>query len=207
MNLPKTITDLIIGKAKEKGEFRKMVTEPINLISNEDLGLIKKWLLNNDPSCLLFAQTIYYTCMMPNEIVEITLGQVNLQDRIIYLASKQLGDPRPYHIYIQKELKEELEKVHVENFSMDGFLFGSYGCISELMLTEEKIHERFTRCLELNGISNKGYILYSFGHLSNFRKLKAGWTELQVVMSNRFGTKREMDKYICSLQKLICATK
>ena len=54
---------------------------------------------------------------------------------------------------------------------------------------------------------DNNYTLYSFKHLSNVRKFRAGWTLAEICSANRHGSLSETETYLKELLKFVRSDK
>ena len=105
-------------------------------------------------------------------------------------------------------LRTELDKLQIEKFDKEYFLLGSATTlISQKMCAENYAYNSFKKCLEATGLLDKNYTLYSFKHLSNVRKFRAGWTLAEICSANRHGSLSETETYLKELLKFVRSDK
>ena len=190
-------------------ERRKVVrTEKHQVFSDDDFVAIMQWLRAYDPYCLLFIQSIYYTCIRPRELRYTQLKFIDLNKNRITIPAHISKNKKSIPVKIDPAFREELLKLNIEHYPQDYFLFGdTTNIIGRNRIGENTPYNRFQKCLiELN-LTNKNYTLYSFKHLSNVRKYLAGWTIAEICAANRHSSLVETETYLKDLIKFIPVTK
>ena len=190
-------------------ERRKVVrTEKHQVFTDDDFKRIMQWLRLNDPYCLLFVQTIYYTCIRPRELRYTKLRFLDMSNDKITIPASIAKNKRAVPVRIDPTLKVELLKLNLEQFSEDYYLFGSTEhIVGPYRIGENTPYNRFQKCLKELELTGKNYTLYSFKHLSNVRKYLAGWTIAEICAANRHSSLVETETYLKDLIKFIPVTK
>ncbi|MBC6112348.1 site-specific integrase [Pedobacter sp. CCM 8938] len=187
---------------------KKMRTESHQVFSERDFKIIMEWLDKHDKYCQLFVKMIYYTCIRPKELRFLKLKYIDLEENLITIPGTVSKNRKPIPVNIDVSLKVELEKLNLSNFPEESFLLGSpITFVSDKMCAENFAYNRFQKCLEANNLTEKKYTLYSFKHLSNVRKFKAGWTIAEICSANRHSSISETDTYLKELLKVVFSDK
>jgi integrase len=190
-------------------ERRKEVkTETHQVFTDSDFVLIMKWLRANDPFCLLFVQSLYYTCIRPRELRYTQLRYINLSTDVITIPAIISKNKKPLPVKIDPTFKIELLKLDIDTYPDSYHLFGdTTKIIGRNRVGENTPYNRFQKCLQELNLTNKNYTLYSFKHLSNVRKYLAGWTIAEICAANRHSSLVETETYLKDLIKFIPVTK
>lgn len=186
--------------------------------SDVDLKRIFEDLDQNDPYCAFFCRMIYYTCMRPNEIRGLTVGDINLKNRTItipFLVKKTTTKLEDEIIDINTSFLEMLEKLNLEQYPKNYFLVGSttnivgenrigentpyYRLITAFKRIDKKELVLNPELKESEKLVNKSYDLYSFKHLSNIKKYQAGWLPAEIQKANRHTNPSTTEIYLRKL--------
>jgi integrase len=186
-------------------ETRKEIdTEQHQVFSDNDFALVMNWLKANDPYTLLFVKTIYYTCIRPKELRMLQLKHISLETNTITVPASIAKNKKAIPVNIDGALRLELDELHISEYPADYYLFGSTKeIIGENMIGENTPYNRFHKCLDEVELLNKNYTLYSFKHLSNVKKFKAGWTIAEICAANRHSSLVETETYLKDLIKFV----
>jgi integrase len=186
-------------------ETRKEIpTESHEVFSDNDFIKIMEWLKANDEYCLLFVRMIYYTCIRPKELRELQLRHIDLNTDTITVPASISKNKKSMPVNIDSMLKFELEKLNINKYPNHYYLFGSTEkIIGKTKIGENTPYNRFQRCLEALSLLNKNYTMYSFKHLSNVNKFKAGWTIAEICTANRHSSLVETETYLKHLLKFV----
>ncbi|MFC4209683.1 tyrosine-type recombinase/integrase [Pedobacter lithocola] len=187
---------------------KKMPTQSHQIFTERDFKVIMDWLDKNDRYCQLFVRMIYYTCIRPKELRFLQLKYIDLEDNTITIPGVVSKNKKSIPVNIDVSLRAELDKLQIEKFDKEYFLLGSADTfISHKMCAENYAYNRFKKCLEATGLLDKNYTLYSFKHLSNVRKFRAGWTLAEICSANRHGSLSETETYLKELLKFVKSDK
>jgi integrase len=187
---------------------KKMPTESHQVFTERDFKVIKDWLDKNDKYCQLFVRMIYYTCIRPKELRFLQLKYIDLEENTITIPGTVSKNKKSIPVNIDVSLRAELDKLQIDKFDKECFLLGSpQTFISPNMCSENYAYNRFKKCLEATGLLDKNYTLYSFKHLSNVRKFRAGWTLAEICSANRHGSLSETETYLKELLKFVRSDK
>lgn len=187
---------------------KKMRTESHQVFSERDFKTIMEWLDKHDKYCQLFVRMIYYTCIRPKELRFLKLKYIDLEEGSITIPGTVSKNRKSIPVNIDVSLMVELDKLKIDNYPCEFFLLGSASTfISETMCSENYAYNRFQKCLEATGLTGKNYTLYSFKHLSNVRKFRAGWTLAEICSANRHGSLSETEIYLKELLKFVRSDK
>ncbi|WP_316800168.1 site-specific integrase [Pedobacter frigidisoli] len=187
---------------------KKTPTQSHQVFTQRDFKVIMDWLDKHDKYCQLFVRMIYYTCIRPKELRFLQLKYIDLEDNTITIPGVVSKNKKSIPVNIDVSLRTELEKLHIEKFDKECFLLGSATTfISASMCAENYAYNRFKKCLEATGLLDKNYTLYSFKHLSNVRKFRAGWTLAEICSANRHGSLSETETYLKELLKFVRSDK
>ena len=187
---------------------KKMPTQSHQVFTERDFKVIMDWLDKHDKYCQLFVRMIYYTCIRPKELRFLQLKYIDLEENTITIPGIVSKNKRSIPVNIDVSLRNELDKLQIEKFDKEYFLLGSATTfISQKMCAENFAYNRFKKCLEATGLLDKNYTLYSFKHLSNVRKFRAGWTLAEICSANRHGSLSETETYLKELLKFVRSDK
>jgi integrase len=186
-------------------ETRKEIgTELHQVFSEEDFNKVMLWLKENDAYCLLFVRMIYYTCIRPKELRYLQVKHIDLKRNIITVPAVVSKNKKALPVNIDNSLRIELYKLNLSQYPEDYYLLGSTAdIISNSKIGENTPYNRFQKCLLKTGLLNKNYTMYSFKHLSNVKKFKAGWTIAEICSANRHSSLVETETYLKDLIKFV----
>jgi integrase len=190
-------------------EGRKEMKSVLHQVfSDEDFIKIMTWLKDNDPYCLLFVQTIYYTCIRPKELRYTQLEFLDLKNNRIIIPAYVAKNRKAIPVQIDSALRNEFLKLGLEQFPKEYYLFGDkVKIVGPNRIGVNTPYNRFQTCLTKLNLTGKNYTLYSFKHLSNVRKYLAGWTIAEICSANRHSSLVETETYLKDLIKFIPVTK
>jgi len=181
-----------------------LATESHQVFSDKDFKTIMNWLEANDPYCLLFVRTIYYTCIRPKELRYLKLKYIDLKKNIITIPATVAKNKKALPVNIDRSLRSELDKLNLSQYPNEYFLFGSViTIVGENRTGENTPYNRFQKCLRETKLLGKNYTLYSFKHFSNVQKFKAGWTLAEICSANRHSSLVETETYLKDLLKFV----
>ncbi|MDN3588456.1 site-specific integrase [Pedobacter aquatilis] len=187
---------------------KKMPTQSHQVFTERDFKVIMNWLDKHDKYCQLFVRMIYYTCIRPKELRFLQLKYIDLEENTITVPGTVSKNKKSIPVNIDVSLRAELDKLKIEKFDKEYFLLGSAQTfISRSMCSENYAYNRFKKCLEATGWLDKNYTLYSFKHLSNVRKFRAGWTLAEICSANRHSSLSETETYLKELLKFVRSDK
>jgi len=182
----------------------KIKTESHQIFSDEDFKKIIAWLKKHDPYCLLFVRMIYYTCIRPKELRYLQLKYIDLKRNVITVPASIAKNKKSLPVHIDPSLLKELKPLKIATYPDDYYLLGSTSSIvGPDRIGENTPYNKFQKCLEETNLLNKNYTLYSFKHLSNVQKFKAGWTLAEICSANRHGSLAETETYLKDLLKFV----
>jgi integrase len=183
---------------------KKIKTEFHQVFSDEDFETVKTWLKENDPYMLLFVKAIYYTCIRPKELRYLQLKHIDLATNKITVPASIAKNKKAIPVHIVPNLRIELDRLNLGQFSSEYYLFGSTATIvGSKHIGENTPYTRFQRCLKATELLNKQYSLYSIKHLSNVRKYLNGWSMAQICAANRHSSLVETEIYLKHLLKYV----
>ncbi len=187
---------------------KKMPTQSHQVFTERDFKVIMDWLDKHDKYCQLFVRMIYYTCIRPKELRFLQLKYIDLVENTITVPGTVSKNKKSIPVNIDVSLRVELDKLQIEKYDKEYFLLGSAQTfISRSICAENYAYNRFKKCLEATGLLDKNYTLYSFKHLSNVRKFRAGWTLAEICSANRHGSLSETETYLKELLKFVRSDK
>jgi integrase len=183
---------------------REIKTESHQVFTDSDFAEIMKWLNANDQYCLLFVKMIYYTCIRPKELRYLQLKHIDLVNSKITVPANIAKNKKATPVNIDPALLKELLPLSLTGLSQELYLFGSTKNITgNKPIGENTPYDRFQRCLFALKLLNKSYTLYSFKHLSNVKKFRAGWTIAEICAANRHSSLVETETYLKDLMKFV----
>jgi integrase len=183
---------------------KELPTESHQVFTDEDFKLIMEWLTDNDTFTLFFVRMIYYTCIRPNELRHLQLKHISLRNGTITVPATIAKNKKSTPVSIDPSLEREFTKLNISAYPDTFFLLGSpKSIVSKSMIGTNHAYNRFMRCLDELKLQNKGYTLYSFKHMSNISKYKAGWTIAEICAANRHSSLVETETYLKDLLKFV----
>ncbi|WP_196892123.1 tyrosine-type recombinase/integrase [Aureivirga marina] len=134
-------------------------------LTDEQVNKLKKYLQENDTYLLTYIQFLTYSFLRPIEITRIKIGDINLKERTIKVQTKT---EKISVIYIIDKLIELIEKMDIQNYPDDYYLFSKSEKPDTWITTREKSKADFFsyRFLKVKRDLNLGdnYGIYSFRH-------------------------------------------
>ena len=172
--------------------------------SDTDLARILNYLDANDPYSAFFCRMIFYTCIRPAEIRGLRVGDINFENKTIKIPYKVKKVKRDFNddiVVINETFIPFLTALNLDKYPKTHYLTGD----SKTIIGEKKIGENtpynkliaafkaLDKAAKTENPSlkhhemlvNKGYDLYSFKHLSNIKRFKAGWDLEDIMLVNR----------------------
>lgn len=174
------------------------------VFSDAHLKAVMCHLDTHDLFTSLFVKAIYYTCIRPKELRQLTLSMINLDNNTITVPASIAKNKKTQTISLDPEFKRELEKYNLTDQPQNWYLFASGGIvIGQSAVGENTPYNRFMNCLDKLSLSDFGYSLYSFKHTSTVKKYLAGWSVAEIMKSNRHASITETENYLRDLSVFV----
>jgi len=147
---------------------------------------------------------IYYTCIRPKELRYLQLKYIDLKKNVITVPASIAKNKKSLPVHIDPSLLKELKPLKIATYPDTYYLLGSTtSIVGPERIGENTPYNKFQKCLEETNLLNKNYTLYSFKHLSNVQKFKAGCTLAEICSANRHGSLAETETYLKDLLKFV----
>jgi len=191
------VSEVLTQKGAQKSSKNKPFTD-------EHLTLINDYLVEHDPFTELFAKAIYYTCIRPIELRNLTLDMINFNSNEITIPGEISKNKKTETIDFDEEFRDLLDRHDVSSKSPGLYLFGANRtiCGKESVGTNTP-YNRFMMCLEALGLSDFEYTLYSFKHTSNIKRYRAGWSIEDLMKINRHSSPYQTEIYLRDLKAFV----
>ncbi len=94
------------------------------LIPKEARDKITAYFEEKKPNYIVVCQLVFNTLIRPNEIANIQLKHISMKDKTIYIPSENAKNHHARYAAMTPQLIERLEKMHLERYPLDYYLFG-----------------------------------------------------------------------------------
>jgi integrase len=181
---PVTIIDNKKIKSNNEPEERN------NPFSEEDAEKIINYLDKFDKKTAFFCRFIYHTLLRPGEIRKLRVKDIDLKNKRLRIPTSVMKNSKKNEADFIN-LSDEIIKVLMENKigeqPKSNYLFSKN---SDIFFGNEPIgvnsaYEGLKKALDILGLTQKGYNLYSFKHFSNIQRYNHGWTYVEIMKANR----------------------
>lgn len=180
-------------------------TERHRVFTDEDFKVIME-AVDRDRMLALFVRSIYYTCIRPQELMNLKRKHFDFDKNQIYVPAHISKNKKDGYVHITGDYRKLLEQFtdidgEYHLFCNDGVLYG------EVPYHPNRPYKRFVTILTKLGLDKKGYTMYSFKHFSNVKKFLAGWTVAEIMKANRHASIEETENYLKDLLDFVDTTK
>jgi integrase len=147
----------------------------------------------NIPQLRLFIQFVSYAFLRPLEIRMLKIEDINLEQKTIFLKAENAKTGEQTFIPMHQQLVNELQKIDLEKFPPNYYLFG-HGQPQETPMGTNYILRRFDKIRKSMKL-DKRYTIYSFRHTTVCMLLENGVSSEEVMKLTRHKTLASFYKY------------
>jgi len=159
-------------------------------------------LKEHDPYLHFFCISLYNTCLRPNELRQIVLGDIDLDKRVLIIRADITKNKKDALLPIPKAYYEELVKLNIDKYPKEYYLTGdTANIIGERPTSNNVQYKRFMKHLKNLRLDKKNYTLYSFKHYSNVKRVENGWSLADIMKVNRHSSIGMTEIYLKDLTK------
>lgn len=174
------------------------------VLTDEDFKIVLEYTSKNDTFLDVFIKTIYYTCIRPKELRQITLSMIDFKNNIITIPGSISKNKQTATVKITPNFRSILEPYDLDKLPKNHFLFAVNSTIGgNQSVGENTPYNRFISCLKKIKLNDKGYSLYGVKHKSNINKYLNGWSVAEIMKANRHGSISQTEIYLRELTKFI----
>ena len=163
----------LINKKADKPQRNQAFTGPIG-------DLVKKR-LEEYPVLNIYVQWLYFSCMRPAEIRDLTIKQIDIECRQIYIEATS-GKTGARIVPISDELYQLIQKLKLEDYPHTYYVFGKGGNgPSDEPVTKKFYSELFRRNIREPLKLSMKYTVYGWKHTRVIDLLNAGFSDYEVM--------------------------
>ena len=190
-----------VSKVEMKKIRSEVEVKPRHIPFNKiDIDVLMRYLDDHDKPIAFFARFIYFTCLLPAEISQLQVKNIDFQKHHIIVplsVTKNTKKTSVDRIDIDKNLQSELKKLKVQDYPKDFYLTtDSDTIIGPKPIGANVAYKRFVKALIAVNLSGKGYTLYSFKHFSNIQRFHNGWSLAEIMKANRHRSIAMTENYL-----------
>lgn len=164
---------------KEKSKIRKPY-------SFDDLEIIMNHIAPNK-LLSLFAKTLYYTCIRPNELRQLKVRDINFYQRTIFVSDEISKTKQDGWVDIDDNLYQLFIDAGLDKAPKNDYLFSCHDNIhGAKQMGYNMMGRQFREALIECGLHHgTGYTLYSLKHTSNCLRVIDDWLPTDIMILNR----------------------
>lgn len=180
-------------------------TERHKVFNDEDFKKIME-AVDRDKMLALFVRSIYYTCIRPQELMNLKRKHFDFKRNQIFVPGYISKNKKDGYVHITADYRKLVEQfVDIDGeyhlFCNDDCLYGT------VPFHPNRPYKRFNSLLKKLALDKKGYTMYSFKHFSNVKKFLAGWSVAEIMKANRHASIEETENYLKDLLDFVDITK
>ena len=149
----------------------------------------------------LFIQFIYYALARPNEIMDLKVGDVQLDENRVFIRGEISKNKMDDYVAIPDKLKNSIKKSGVLKAKPGDFIFSKGGVPGATRLHDNFFWDKHKRILEETGLRdlNPNFSLYSYKHTGAISLYKATKDVKIVQQQCRHQSVAQTDAYLRDL--------
>lgn len=178
------------GIKKQKSQQTKSIA-----FSPEHAKELAELCKNHDTELYIFCMCVFYCFIRPIELRRLKVGQVDLEQKKIYILGTQSKNKKTEYVVIPDRLKEIFIEHNFLDRDKEDFLFSDY---KELQYSRNKFSVAFAKICK-NGGYPKNYSLYCWKHTGVVMYYRAGAKLKFIQMQCRHSSLDETNKYLKDL--------
>ncbi|AYQ31986.1 tyrosine-type recombinase/integrase [Runella sp. SP2] len=205
-----TCTKLLFEGALEKGYIAKNPlaiktlpetdSDQHEVFTLEHQNILEEYLNENDFELFVFTRLMYYAFIRPAEIRGLRLANIDLTKRVIDVPGKIAKNRRTDIVPISNSLYNALLRYaqgrnHTNNF----YLFGKGLQVDKYPMAINHAYKRHKRALEVCGLTEYNYTLYSWKHTGASRAYEVTKDILRLSKLLRHASTKETENYLRSI--------
>ncbi len=132
--------------------------------TNEQIELIKNYLIDNKEFQLLnYVQFIYYSLARPKEVRLLKIGDIDLKDRKIKIASGNAKNKKGQFVRIPDGLYDVISAMELEKYPMNYYVFSAKGNPALEAVGRNYFYKKHRKMLDKLAFTD-GHTLYGYKH-------------------------------------------
>ena len=162
--------------------YKKKVDAAPRQIFRNDLELLLRTVMSDDPQLYLACMMQFYCAIRPGtELRLLLIKDIDFAGRSIRINQQNSKTNLSECITMPKQLQELMvDRYHVDNYNRDMYLFSKNGMPGDVPLGINSMRNRFNKVRDMLGLS-QDYKYYSLKHTGASMLLDAGFTIVEVI--------------------------
>jgi hypothetical protein len=163
-----------VSELSEKNEFYK----------KDALLSVDKWLAKNNPYLHIYCKFIYYSFLRPCELVRLQVKDIDLHEMVINVPANKSKTGKAQTVKIMDVLKPEIEKMKLDSYPPDFFIFTSKKRPHSKPSSREYFTKKFKSLKDELKLS-KNHTMYGLKHTGISTLLMNGASESDIRKYSR----------------------
>lgn len=163
-----------VSELSEKNEFYK----------KDALLSVDKWLAKNNPYLHIYCKFIYYSFLRPCELVRLQVKDIDLLEMVINVPANKSKTGKAQTVKIMDVLKPEIEKMKLDSYPPDFFIFTSKKRPDSKPSSREYFTKKFKPLKDELKLS-KNHTMYGLKHTGISTLLMNGASESDIRKYSR----------------------